>query len=53
MTTIQQEQEHVRGLVVIREALRRRGATALELKQCDRTIRRAEARLAAVARSAA
>lgn len=45
-TTIEQELEHVRGLVVIRDALRARGATQLELRQYDATIRQARRRLA-------
>jgi hypothetical protein len=52
-TIIQQELEHIRGLVVIRDALRRRGASSLELRQCDRTIRNARARLTTLVRHAA
>jgi hypothetical protein len=52
-TTIEQELEHVRGLVVIREALRARGATELELRRCDATIRRARRRLADSVRAVA
>ena len=52
-THIDQELEHIRGLVVIRDALRRRGATALELRRCDETIRKARRRLAAAVKHAA
>lgn len=52
-TTIDQELEHIRGLVVIREALRLRGASSLELQRCDRTIARAKARLAELVARAA
>lgn len=52
-TPIEQELEHIRGLVVIREALRTRGASALELRQCDRTIRKAHERLAGIVKRAA
>ena len=52
-TTIQKELEHIRGLVVIRDALRRRGASAIELRRCDQTIRRARARLAELVAHAA
>lgn len=45
-TMIERELVHIRGLVVIREALRARGATELELRRCDATIRRARRRLA-------
>ena len=52
-TPIEQELEHIRGLVVIRDALRIRGASTLELRQCDRTIRKAHERLAGVVKHAA
>jgi hypothetical protein len=52
-TQTEQELEHIRGLVVIRDALRRRGATAMELRRCDETIRKARRRLAAVVKSGA
>jgi hypothetical protein len=52
MTEYEKEQQHIRGLVVIREALRLRGASQLELRRCDATIRAAERRLAAAARAA-
>jgi len=50
---IDTELEHIRGLCIIREALRLRGASALELRQCDRTIDSARERLATAARRAA
>jgi hypothetical protein len=52
-TNIDKELEHIRGLVVIRDALRLRGASPVELKQCDRTIARAKARLAGMVAHAA
>jgi hypothetical protein len=52
-TTVQQELEHIRGLVVVRDALRRRGASSLELRQCDKTMGQARERLAQHVRSAA
>jgi hypothetical protein len=52
-TQAQEELEHIRGLVVIRGALRLRGASALELRRCDETIRKAHERLAAVVKHAA
>ena len=52
-TTIEKELEHIRGLVVIREALRLRGASAIELRRCDQTIRHAKTRLAGLVAHAA
>lgn len=52
-TPIEQELEHIRGLVVIRDALRIRGASTLELRQCDQTIREAHDRLAGIVKHAA
>ena len=52
-THVEQELEHVRGLVVIREALRARGDSTVELRQCDRTIGEARERLAATVKAAA
>lgn len=52
-TMIERELEHIRGLVVIRDALRVRGASTLELRRCDETIRKARGRLAAAVRHAA
>jgi hypothetical protein len=48
-TNNEQELEHIRGLELIREAMRIRGASKLELRQCDRTIRDAQRRLAQAA----
>jgi hypothetical protein len=53
MTNIERELEHIRGLVVIREALRLRGASSIELRRCDQTIQRAKARLAGLVAHAA
>jgi hypothetical protein len=44
-TTQQAELQHIRGLEIIREALRIRGASELELRRCDATIAAARARL--------
>jgi hypothetical protein len=52
-TIIERELEHIRGLVVIREALRLRGASSLELRQCDRTIGTARKRLSELVQHAA
>ena len=52
-TLIEQELEHIRGLVVIRDALRLRGASTLELRRCNETIRKAHERLAEVVKHAA
>ena len=48
LSIVEQELRHVRDLVVVREALRVRGATALELSECDTVIAAARAQLAAV-----
>lgn len=50
MNDLEKELDHVRGLVVIREALRARGASEQELRQCDATIRAARRRLAGAAK---
>jgi hypothetical protein len=44
-TTEHAELQHIRGLEIIREALRILGASELELRQCDATIAAARARL--------
>lgn len=43
---LDEELRHIRDLVVIRDALRVRGASEDELRQCDATIHAARRRLA-------
>jgi hypothetical protein len=51
-STVERELRHVRDLVVVREALRRRGAARAEIDECDAVIAAARERLAFVTRSA-
>ena len=48
---VERELSHVRDLVVVREAIRRRGAAPTELDECDAVIAAARERLARVTRS--
>jgi len=50
-STVERELSHVRDLVVVREALRVRGAAPAELDECDAVIATARERLAHVTRS--
>jgi hypothetical protein len=50
-STVERELSHVRDLVVVREALRHRGATPAELDECDAVIAAARERLAHTTRS--
>lgn len=51
LSTVERELSHVRDLVVVREALRRRGAATVDLDECDVVIAAARERLASVTRS--
>ena len=50
-STVERELSHVRDLVVVREALRCRGAARAELEECDAVIAAAREQLAHVTRS--
>ena len=50
-SAVDRELSHVRDLVVVREALRVRGAAPTELDECDAVIAAARERLAAATRS--
>jgi hypothetical protein len=50
-STVDRELSHVRDLVVVREALRLRGATSIELGECDAVIAAARERLAHATRT--
>jgi hypothetical protein len=47
--SVEDELRHIRDLVVVRDALRVRGATPADLQECDATIRDARRRLAELA----
>ena len=49
---LEDELRHIRDLVLVRDLLRRRGADAAELRECDATIAEARARLAESAKRA-
>jgi hypothetical protein len=48
--SVEHELRHIRDLVVVRDALRARGATPVDLRECDVTIRDARRRLAELTR---
>jgi hypothetical protein len=50
-SAVDRELSHVRDLVVVREALRVRGAAPAELDECDAVIAAARAQLAAATQS--